>query len=86
MKLHRIESFFIHQEDLARAVLSRMRATRKAVARHSLDTFNSLHREPALGRPKQMSDARHGSVQRRPGLAHTTADVRAVVHALEVNY
>src|SRR5438445_3519661 len=86
MKLHRIESFFIHEEYLAPAVLSRMSATRKAEARHGFDAFDSLHGKPALGCPKQMSDARHGSVLRRPGLAHTAADVRAVVHALEVNF
>src|SRR4029077_3133276 len=86
MKLHRIESFFIHQEYLSPAVLSRMSATRKAEARHGFDTFDSLHRKPALGCPKQMSDTRHRSVLRRPGLAHTTADVGAVVHALELNF
>src|SRR5438445_10439211 len=63
-----------------------MSATRKAEARLSFDTFDSLHWKSALGCPKQVSDARHGSVLCRPGLAHTTADVRAVVHALEVNF
>src|SRR5882724_7660892 len=86
MKLHRIESFFIHQEYLAPAVLSCMSATRKADARHSFAPFDCLHGKPALGCPKQMSDARHGSVLRRAGLAHATADVRAVVHALEANF